>query len=96
MSFPSVPSSYHPRRHRVVRRLIDHDEAAGRAVDVVTVEHQRLLHPDANARDVVHVQILDRVPFQRVHVYAVVEAREQAPGRARGVLDQVFSVLVER
>jgi hypothetical protein len=66
--------SNHPRRHGIVRGLVNHDKAAGGAVVCVTVEHQRLLNFYRNARDVVHVEFFGGVLFQRVYVYAVVEA----------------------
>ena len=61
----------HARRHRVVGRLVDDDEAARRPVRGVAVEYQRLLDLERHMGDVVHVQLVGRMLLQRVHVHAV-------------------------
>jgi hypothetical protein len=60
-------------RGSLVAGLVDEDEAAGAAIALVRVEHQRLGRAQTHAADVVELQLLGRrVALERFHVKQVI------------------------
>ena len=80
----------HPGADGVVRRLVDDDEAAGRAVARVGVERERPRGAQPHAADVVEAELAGRgLAVERVDVDAVERPRRRSPRTVRvGVLDQ--------
>src|SRR5262249_47710300 len=79
----------HPCTDRVVRRLVDEDEAAGGAVAAVLVEEERRGRAECDPPDLVELQRLGVfVAMQLVHVEPVKQVTDQRARRAGRVLDR--------
>ncbi len=76
--------------------LVDDDEAAHGAVHAIRIEKQRQRGLDVHFRDVVHVEARGRRLFERVDVDAVPHLLDAGAHGARGVLQQINFVQVER
>ena len=77
----------HARANRVERRLIDEDEAAGRARQVIRIEQQRCARAQVDSADLVEAQAAGRlIAVERVDVDAVAQVVDDRLDRAGGVL----------